>query len=79
MTTLAILLFMNSKTDTSLHIGILSAMPEEVGLTILNLTNEIKAKYGYLTIYSGEWICSNYLNKKIFVTVAWSGWGKVSS
>ena len=79
MTTLAILLFMNSKTDISFHIGILSAMPEEVGHTILNLKNVIKAKYGDLTIYSGEWISANYLNKPIFVTVAWSGWGKVSS
>ena len=70
---------MNGKTDTSFHIGILSAMPEEVGHTISNLENVIKAKYGDLTIYSGEWVSANFLNKPIYVTVAWSGWGKVSS
>ena len=70
---------MDRETDTSFHIGILSAMPEEIGITISNLKNVKKEKYGDLTIYSGEWLSTNYPNKPIFVSVAWSGWGKVSS
>ena len=61
------------------HIGILSAMSEEVGNTISNLKNVISNNYGDLTIYSGEWLDNNDMNKKILVSVAWSGWGKVSS
>ena len=61
------------------HIGILSAMSEEVGNTISNLKNVISNNFGDLTIYSGEWLDNNDMNKKILVSVAWSGWGKVSS
>lgn len=68
---------MNKKANNSFHIAILSAMPEEVGNTIANLKNVTKAIFGDLTIYSGNW--ENKFNKQILVSVAWSGWGKVSS
>ena len=61
-----------------MHIGILCAMPQEIGSLIdnLNILNEIN--FGDLKIISGEW--SNGNNKeKILISLAWSGWGKVSS
>ena len=56
--------------------GILSAMPEEVGVILDNLKNIEKSSYGDLEIFSGEWVNKE---KKVFVTTAWSGWGKVSA
>ena len=52
-------------------------MPEELGYIKDNLKNIVSTKHGDLEIYSGEWINSS--NVKILVSVAWSGWGKVSS
>ncbi len=54
-------------------------MPEEIGSTIDNLQNVTLEEYGDLKIYHGK------LNKKVpnyesvFITLAWSGWGKVSA
>lgn len=52
-------------------------MPEEIGVILENLKSVNTKKFGDLTIYTGEWISSS--NKKIFVSTAWSGWGKVSA
>ena len=60
-----------------LHVGLLAAMPEELGSIIDNLKYVESVKFGDLEIFSGEWINAN--NKKILISVAWSGWGKVSS
>ncbi|MCR8538817.1 MAG: 5'-methylthioadenosine/adenosylhomocysteine nucleosidase [Prochlorococcus marinus CUG1439] len=63
----------------SINIGLLSAMPEEIGTTIDNLENVTLNKYGDLKIYYGK------LKKKVpnyeavYITLAWSGWGKVSA
>ena len=42
-----------------------------------NLEKVKSEKFGDLEIFSGELINSN--NKKIYISAAWSGWGKVSS
>ena len=63
----------------SINIGLISAMPEEIGSTIENLENLSISEYGDLKIYYGK------LNKKVpnyetvYITLAWSGWGKVSA
>ncbi len=63
----------------SINIGLLSAMPEEIGSTIENLENVKTLEYGDLKIYYGK------LRKKVpnynsvYITLAWSGWGKVSA
>ncbi len=60
------------------HLGILSAMPEELGSTLDNLIDVKKFKFGDLFLYQGYWV--DHINKKnILVTTAWSGWGKVSA
>lgn len=59
------------------HVGILSAMPEEIGVILDNLTSVSSSKFGDLEIFTGEWLGKN--SKRIFVSVAWSGWGKVSA
>ena len=54
-------------------------MPEEAG-TILNSLEKIEKKiFGDLEIFSGVWKKKDKNNKDIFVSVAWSGWGKVSA
>ena len=59
-----------------LHIALISAMPEEIGNT-LNYLNDISSeKFGDLEIYKGKW---NDDNNIIFVSLVWSGWGKVSA
>ena len=63
----------------SINIALLSAMPEEVISTIENLENLTLKKFGDLKIYHGK------LKKKVknydsvYITLAWSGWGKVSA
>ena len=56
-------------------------MPEEVGSTLDNLKNIETKTYGDLKIHSGYWCYPNssskYLN--IQLSIAWSGWGKVSA
>jgi len=51
---------MDKQNTISKHIGILCAMPEEVGSILNNLKN-IKIKtYGDLEIYSGK--CAKYIS-----------------
>ena len=64
----------------SKHIGILCAMPEELGSTLDKLKNIKTKTYGDLKIYSGEWSSSRTFSKlNIYLSIAWSGWGKVSA
>ena len=50
---------MNEQNTISRHIGILCAMPEEIGSTLDNLKNIETKNYGDLKIYSGDWSSSN--------------------
>ena len=68
---------MSNKDSYPLHLGLLAAMPEELGNILSNLLDISKKEYGDLTIFSGTW--KNTLNKEFYITVAWSGWGKVSA
>ena len=63
----------------SIHIALLSAMPEEIGTTLEHLKNIRFVKYGDLKIYSGEWKENDNDKTMINISVAWSGWGKVSA
>ncbi len=63
--------------DDFQHIGLLAAMPEELGCILDNLENIKEANSGDLTIYSGIW--KNKKQKKFIISTAWSGWGKVSA
>ena len=53
-------------------------MPEEIGTFIKNLIDISEYIYGDLKIYSGFWEDPKQGNK-IMISLAWSGWGKVSS
>ena len=68
---------MKKQKNQILHIGLLSAVPEELGQILDNLDDIKESKYGDLTIFSGLWSRSN--EKKIYISAAWSGWGKVSA
>ena len=72
---------MYKQNIVSKHIGILCAMPEEIGSTLDNLKNIKTKTYGDLKIYSGDWRFSNASSKSqnIHLSIAWSGWGKVSA
>ena len=59
------------------HVGILSAMPEEVGIILDNLESVSSIKFGDLELYSGKFILDN--SEEILITTGWSGWGKVSA
>ena len=52
-------------------------MPEEVGCILSNMKCIESSKYGDLELFSGEWEINK--NKRIFLKVGWSGWGKVSA
>ena len=54
-------------------------MPEELGETLKNLTDVYETDWGDLKIFSGEWVNQSNVSLSIFVSVAWSGWGKVSA
>ena len=54
-------------------------MPEEIGSSIENLSNVSKTKYGDLEIISGTWCGNSKTNNNLYVSFAWSGWGKVSA
>ena len=60
------------------HVGILSAMPEEVGTILNNIESVREFKYGDLSIFNGNWSPPD-TNKNLLISTAWSGWGKVSS
>ena len=56
-----------------LHIGLLGAMPEEIGCDLTHLQQLSHKQHGDLTIHSGLW------QDTVQLTLAWSGWGKVSA
>ena len=68
---------MTLKEKRPFHIGLLAAMPEELGCIVNNLQSLKTIDYGDLKVFTGEW--SNKLNTKLVISLAWSGWGKVSS
>ncbi len=61
------------------HIGLLCAMPEEIGATLENLQNPIETHWGDLRITSGEWYEHGENYPSLYISIAWSGWGKVSA
>ena len=52
-------------------------MPEEIGIIINNLQSINSYQFGDLKIYSGKFVLNN--SREILLTIAWSGWGKVSA
>ena len=51
-------------------------MPEETGVILDNLSSIKSKKFGDFELFSGEY----YLEEKvIYISTAWSGWGKVSA
>ena len=59
------------------HIGLLAAMPEELGNILGNLHNVKEKQNGDLKIYTGTW--QNNKKEEILISTTWSGWGKVSA
>tara|TARA_Y100000589_G_scaffold307946_1_gene324047 strand:+ start:2565 stop:3317 length:753 start_codon:yes stop_codon:yes gene_type:complete len=60
------------------HLVLISAMPQEIGETMKNLRDIKEYKFNDLKIYNGFW--DNPITKKsIFISIGWSGWGKVSA
>ena len=57
----------------ALHIGVLGAMPEEIGSDLSHLQQLQSEQHGDLTIHQGIW------GDDIRLSLAWSGWGKVSA
>ena len=57
----------------ALHIGVLGAMPEEIGSDLSHLQQLRSEQHGDLTIHHGIW------GEGIRLSLAWSGWGKVSA
>ena len=57
------------------NIVVLAAMPEEIGQFVKKLNQIKKINFGDLNIFQGTYLN----NPNIKLTVAWSGWGKVSS
>ena len=56
-----------------LNIGLLGAMPEEIGCDLGHLHKLGVEQHGDLTIHKGLW------RDSVQLTLAWSGWGKVSA
>ena len=54
-----------------LHIGLLGAMPEEIGSDLSHLRQRSSSQHGDLTLHHGVW------GEGVRITLAWSGWGKV--
>lgn len=54
-------------------------MPEEIGSTIENLRNVSIQENGDLKIFTGEWHNCDAKCNPFLISVAWSGWGKVSA
>ena len=58
-----------------LHLGLLGAMPEEIGSDLAHLQNPSQEQFGDLVIHRGHWSGEDGTSVKL--TLAWSGWGKV--
>ena len=56
-----------------LHLALLGAMPEEIGSDLSHLKDLSCSDHGDLTIHRGSW------GDDIRISLAWSGWGKVSA
>ena len=56
-----------------LHFGLLGAMPEEIGSDLSHLKDLSYSEHGDLRIHRGSW------NDTVHLSLAWSGWGKVSA
>lgn len=61
------------------NIGLLCAMPEEIGTALEHLNNLTNIKFGDLKIISGIFDSKSKDYPLINLKIAWSGWGKVSS
>ena len=55
-----------------LHIGLLGAMPEEIGSDLSHPRDLSCSDHGDLRIHRGSW------DDTVRLSLAWSGWGKVS-
>ena len=60
-----------------LHIGLLGAMPEEIGTNLQHLKDLHSSRHGDLTIHKGIWNGGD--GWEVRLTLSWSGWGKVSA
>ncbi len=67
------------KNQRPIHIAIISAMKEEIGDSVQNINNLSIKKYGDLEIYSGKLNSKKFNSVEIYLSIVWSGWGKVSS
>ena len=56
-----------------LHLGLLGAMPEEIGSDLSHLKELSCSDHGDLRIHRGSW------SDTVRLSLAWSGWGKVSA
>ena len=56
-----------------LHLGLLGAMPEEIGSDLSHLKDLSCSDHGDLRIHRGSW------GDSVRLSLAWSGWGKVSA
>ena len=56
-----------------LRLGLLGAMPEEIGSALSHLKNLSCSDHGDLRVHRGSW------GDTVHLTLAWSGWGKVSA
>ena len=56
-----------------LHLGLLGAMQEEIGSGLIHLKDQSCSNHGDLTIHRGSW------SDSVRLSLAWSGWGKVSA
>tara|TARA_Y100000589_G_scaffold320173_1_gene349758 strand:+ start:1451 stop:2230 length:780 start_codon:yes stop_codon:yes gene_type:complete len=70
---------MSLNLNMPIHIGLLGAMPEEVESCVTKLQHLKKVEHGDLTIFSGELNFTSSKNQKVQISLAWSGWGKVSA
>ena len=57
----------------ALHLALLGAMPEEIGSDLSHLKDLTCSDHGDLTIHRGSW------GDDVRISLAWSGWGKVSA
>ena len=56
-----------------LHLALRGAMPEEIGSDLSHLKDPSCSDHGDLTIHRGSW------GDDVGISLAWSGWGKVSA